>query len=816
MTGPFPQAAWLLRTVSLQVDQEQINSFLDRLKNILAVAQETLQTFDKTTVIGLVIALVVMIVVVRMLQKLFSGSIGAGRSETGAIRKDAKRAKREGNFIRAGELYELSGDFDDAIKMYREGQAYGPLGRLYERQKNWALAAGAYESARDHERAGGMYQRAGQYGKAAEVLLAGNKELMAAELFEKARNFGEAARLYEKSGYLQKAASCYERTQNYAKAADLFEKNFLQENVRMKASLSTAEQKQAVNSFAQQSGRLYLKAADPAKAARIFSMGGYLGDAAEAYVAMKDYPKAADLYYEGKQFLKAAELYKQIGNTKKAFTVSAEMYLDERNYVEAARMFEKAEDFLQAGDLYEKAGQIKKAGEMAMKGGDFARANEIFISSGDPMMAAQALEKAKRLKEAAELYLKAGAFEVAARLLEESGDFYEAGMIFHKLGRLEDTVAFLQKVDAQSENYYAASLVLGQIFMDRGMLDAARERYKKLISKRDIGPATVEPYYNLALIYAKNREYQNALLLFEKILAENYNYKDVQSHIELVKEGLRQEKALAESRKTTDSSGPKGRYKLSKKLGQGGMGVVYLAEDTVLNRVVAYKVLPPSVKDNPQVLENFLQEARVAAAINHPNIVTIYDTGSEGVEPYIVMEFVDGISLKELLEKKPSVPIADLVGISKQICQGLEYAHNKNVIHRDIKPANIMLNKDNMVKIMDFGLAKILSSTEAEGTGVKGTPLYMSPEQIQGKRVDHRTDLYSLGCTLYRLATGRPPFIEGDVYYHHLNTPPAPPRSLNPKIPETLDRIILKCLAKDPDQRYQRARDILADLEAKG
>ncbi len=810
MTEPFLQA----------IGQEQIKPFLDHLKDIVAVAQETVRTFDKTTVIGLVAALVVMIVVARMLQNVLSGSGdsgGSGSSDPGAIRKDAKRAKKDGNFIRAGELYELAGDFDDAIKSYREGQLFGPLGRLYEQQKSWDLAASAYEGARDYERAAVMYQRAGQYIKAAEVLLAGNKELMAAELFEKARNFGEAARLYEKSGYLQKAASCYERTQNYGKAADLLEKYYLHENVRMKTSPATADQKRLVNSYAQQSGRLYIKAGDPTKAARIFSMGGYPADAAEAFIALKDYPKAADLYYEGKQYLKAAELYKQIGNTKKAYAISAEMYLDERNYLEAARMFEKAEDYLQAGDLYEKAGQIKKAGEMAMKGGDFLRAHEIFRSSGDLLLAAQALEKAKRFKEAAQLYLQSGAYEVAARLLEESGDYYEAGMIFQKLGRMEDTVAFLQKVDTQSENYYSASVVLGQIFMDRGMLDAARERYKKLISKKEIGPETLEPYYNLALIYEKNREYQNALFLFEKILAENFNYKDVRDHIELVKEGLRRERTLAESRKSSDSSGSglKGRYKLSKKLGQGGMGVVYLAEDTLLNRVVAYKVLPPSVRDNLKVLENFLQEARVAAAINHPNIVTIYDTGSEGVEAYIVMEFVDGVSLKELLEKNPSMPMNDLIAIAKQICQGLEYAHNKNVIHRDIKPANIMLNKDNMVKIMDFGLAKILSESEAEGTSVKGTPLYMSPEQIQGKRVDHRTDLYSLGCTLYRMAAGHPPFIEGDVYYHHLHTSPAPPRSLNPQVPEKLNQIILKCLAKDPEQRYQRAKDILADLEIK-
>ncbi|MBI3610488.1 MAG: protein kinase [Nitrospirae bacterium] len=798
------------------IDPEPIKPYLEHLKDIWAVAQETIRTFDRATVAGLIVAFVVMIVAARMLQKLIGGgAAGVGKSGPEAIRRDARRAKNEENFLRAGELYELAGDPEEAVKMYRQGKAYGPLGRLYERQKNWLLSAAAYEGAQDHERAGVMYQRAGHYLRAAEVLLAGNKALMAAEMFEKAKNFGEAAGLYEKSDYLQKAAHCYERAQNYGKAADLYEKYYLQEKVRVMASLPTVDHKQAVNAYAQQSGRLYMKAGDPVKAARTFSMGGFPIEAAEAYLAIQDYQKAADLYYEGKQHLKAAELYKQIGNAKKAYIVSAEMHLDERNYLEAARMFEKAEDFLQAGDLYEKAGRIKEAGEMLMKGGDFTRANEIFMSSGDPLLAAQALERAKRYNEAAQLYLKAGAYEVAARLLEESGDYYEAGMIFHKLGRIEDTVAFLQKVETQSGNYYSASLLLGQIFMERGMLDAARERYKKLIKKGEIGPDTLEPYYNLALIYEKNREYQNALFLFEKILAENYNFKDVRERIETVKEGLRREKALSESPKTGDAGGTRGRYKLSQKLGQGGMGVVYLAEDSVLNRVVAYKVLPPSVRDNPKVLEGFLQEARVAAAINHPNIVTIYDTGSEGVDPYIVMEFVDGISLKELLEKISPMPINDLAAVAKQICRGLEYAHNKNVIHRDIKPANIMINKEKTVKIMDFGLAKILSESEIEGTGVKGTPLYMSPEQIMGKRVDHRTDLYSLGCTLYRMATGRPPFIDGDVYYHHMHTPPVPPRTLNPKLPEALNQIILKCLAKDADQRYQRAKDILADLETK-
>jgi serine/threonine-protein kinase len=244
------------------------------------------------------------------------------------------------------------------------------------------------------------------------------------------------------------------------------------------------------------------------------------------------------------------------------------------------------------------------------------------------------------------------------------------------------------------------------------------------------------------------------------------------------------------------------------------MGVVYRAEDTVLHRIVAYKVLPTSVKEQRAVLENFLQEARIAASINHPNIVTIYDTGHDPAgEVFISMEFVDGLSLKELLDKMGALPLPQFLSIAKQICAGLSYAHGRRIIHRDIKPSNIMLSRDRMVKIMDFGLAKIVNDAIADRTSVKGTPLYMAPEQILGKEVDHQSDLYSLGCTLYRMATGRLPFTKGDLYYQHLHTVPQHPKELNPKLPSSLNALIMRCLEKDKSKRHQQVGDILADLE---
>jgi serine/threonine-protein kinase len=256
-----------------------------------------------------------------------------------------------------------------------------------------------------------------------------------------------------------------------------------------------------------------------------------------------------------------------------------------------------------------------------------------------------------------------------------------------------------------------------------------------------------------------------------------------------------------------------GRYRIIKKVGQGGMGVVYQAEDTILKRLVAYKILPPSLKEHPAILSAFLQEARVAAGLNHPNIVTIYDTGRAGEDIFITLEFVDGISLKESLDKDPNLPIPELVRIMREVCNGVAYAHSRKVIHRDIKPANVMLGKDGSVKIMDFGLAKVINQSTSDKTSVKGTPLYMSPEQIVGQSVDHQSDIYSLGCTLYRMVAGRPPFIQGDIYYHHLHTPPTPPKELCPQVSDDLNRVILKALEKEKAKRYKTVKELLADLQ---
>ena len=184
------------------------------------------------------------------------------------------------------------------------------------------------------------------------------------------------------------------------------------------------------------------------------------------------------------------------------------------------------------------------------------------------------------------------------------------------------------------------------------------------------------------------------------------------------------------------------------------MGIVYKADDTVLDRTVALKVLPESLKENPQALKNFLREAKSAAQLNHPNIVTVYDAGEQDGVYYIAMEYVDGNTLKDIIKRRGKIAPRGIVHVVSQMCEALAYAHEKKIVHRDVKTANTMWTKDRKAKIMDFGLAKVIEEVRNHTTVVSGTPFYMSPEQTLGKNVDHRSDLYSLGVSVFEMATG--------------------------------------------------------------
>lgn len=265
------------------------------------------------------------------------------------------------------------------------------------------------------------------------------------------------------------------------------------------------------------------------------------------------------------------------------------------------------------------------------------------------------------------------------------------------------------------------------------------------------------------------------------------------------------------------------RYELGAVLGRGGMAEVFMARDTRLGRTVAVKTLRADLSRDPTFQARFRREAQSAASLNHPAIVAIYDTGEDfenGVSvPYIVMEYADGSTLRDLLHSGRRLLPERALEITAGVLQALDYSHRNGIIHRDIKPANIMLTRAGTVKVMDFGIARAMADngmTMTQTAAVIGTAQYLSPEQAKGETVDARSDLYSTGCLMFELLTGRPPFV-GDspvaVAYQHVREEPSPPSSYDPEVTPAIDAVVLKSLAKSADQRYQSATEMRADIE---
>jgi serine/threonine protein kinase len=261
-----------------------------------------------------------------------------------------------------------------------------------------------------------------------------------------------------------------------------------------------------------------------------------------------------------------------------------------------------------------------------------------------------------------------------------------------------------------------------------------------------------------------------------------------------------------------------GRYEIVAELGQGAMGTVYKARDPLLDRIVAIKTISLNLpQDEAAEYEaRFYQEAKAAGQLSHPNIVTIYDIGKCDDLAYMAMEYLEGQELRTILGAESMIPIDSALHIGAQVADALHFAHERQVVHRDIKPANVMVLNGGLIKITDFGIARMRNNEVKTMTGmILGSPKYMSPEQVAGKRADHRSDLFSLGVVVYEMLTGTSPFVADNIHgvmYQTLNFTPPTPKTLNPDLPEVLNYIIAKVLAKNVEDRYQSAKDLANDL----
>jgi tetratricopeptide (TPR) repeat protein len=736
------------------------------------------------------------------------------------LAKAAKEWSGRGEHLVAAGLYVKAGKLQEAGESYEKANAPLKAGDIFLRLNDFVRAAKNFEKAKQYEKAAGLYIKTNMLKNAAESYEHLGNLKAAAELYEKSGDFEKAGELYQRVGLFKKSAEMFRNAGNWEKACIIMETMV---NNAFAQGTDAPENNAFLRSIIKDSIECFRKVGKNDRAAEILERSGLFKEAALLFSESKNYKKAADLFSKTGEFLDSAQCYEKAGLFQDANRMRAKYHESRGEVLESAKIYETMGDLNAAAMIYEKTGNVQKAAELFFKAGQFLKAGEYYEKAQNILLAAEAYEKAGELKRAGDLYHKCGNRQKEIELLERSQQYLKLAMRYREQGLNEQVISTLQKIPQSSPDYIEAVKLLAETFKEKGELTLAISKYREALSGKKVTENNIDSFYELASLYEKTNEISEAIRIYEDILKVQYHYRDVVQRVHSLKEkeqvdGVRppekMEQLYAETKYTVKEKMPsKKKYEILEELGRGAMGIVYKARDTILQRVVALKVMPKVNIDNKEISEKFLLEARTAAKLNHPNIVTVYDAGDEEGDLFIAMEYIEGLNIKQLLLQKKPMPVQGVLFISAQICKGLGYAHENKVIHRDIKPTNIMWTPKKLVKILDFGLAKVIQEMASTVTIVGGTPHYMSPEQTLGEMVDYRTDIYSLGVTMFEMATGKLPFSKGDIGYHHIHTPPPNPKEFNKNIPDELAGIIMKCMAKKPADRYQSAFEIFDELK---
>jgi serine/threonine-protein kinase len=759
--------------------------------------------------------------------------------------EQAAAAEKEGRREEALRLYAKGGDFRKAATI-----AAG-LGRAQEAVNHTLFALfgkipEGYEEL-DASQAGELLAKAGHREEALALFDLSQAWPQAADTALSLQQPGRAARYFERGKSYPQAALYYQRAGQIADAARVLE---LESN-RLKQALRARPDRQAEEALR----KVELERATILSRQGKSTEAGALikGGAAAAT------PRSARLLEQSGNVREAIEAFLEIGEQPEALRLLAQNPTLDRRF--QAESYRRAGKKVEAGQLFVSAGAMREAAECFEQGTDFARAGSAWEAAKEPLKAAQAYLRGERWSEAGRCFLAANQPEVAARAFSRAGDPRSAAAAFEKAGqRAQAAQALLQAGDrAQAARvlravpkddpgYVAAVLALVPILIDEKAYDEALARLQPLTPRADsaagAGALGAEIFYWQGRVLEALGSAPEAVTRFRQALALKPDQADAaQRALALsnrvqatqrfpapgrqVSAGDEPTQALQPLRMAqAPPSGewPKGfrladRYEILGELGKGGMGRVYKARDHELDDLVAIKTVlrrsEGSLGNDHE--ERLLREIQICRKITHPNVVRVYDLGRFPGGIFITMEYLEGPRLDSLIRRDATLPLDKIRWVLTEIATGLEEAHALHVIHRDLKPSNVILAERHL-KILDFGVARMAGDAKLTQTGFAvGSPLYMSPEQLQGQPLDGRSDLYALGVLAYALLTGREPFVGGTmtvIAMSHLQSPVPDPRKQRPELALEWVKLVQSLLGKTPEERPADAAAALATIRA--
>jgi len=703
--------------------------------------------------------------------------------------RKAERLIEGGKRYRAAIIYEKLGN----QYSYRAAKLFQRVGRLERAKQNFILAGKLFESQERYDRAGEAFFQAESWHQAKNQM---QKIFLAEDLREEMPDFDnlvehygqtlyqlgeyeQAGRHYSKYNQHLQAASCFEKSGQYDLAGQAYSKAGAHDK-----SYQVLSESGIMDMAGIEKCRWLLGESRILEAARCFEKNGFFSDAAAAYEKQGMTLAAAQAYFSAEKYEKAALLFIEIGDDDKAV------------------------------DCYEQLGDYKKASELAAYMGLQDRQGELFLKAGDYLAALRSFIMIGNMKLASD-----ASCQVALDDESQVKQFIHIINTLLKNQKAKEAVSCLESALNEREPN-AVNIQLFQLLAG-------------LKKKMGYGASSAEIKIRLALLFPDRENLVTDATLasketgipfqLEQTLDETVAISRPETSGPTPKRRIK-EKTDATATQTFDQdiildlTGGEvmGRFEIIKEIGRGGMGLVYKARDRRLDRMVAFKMLHPEFNKDPKTVMFFKREARFVAQLNHPNIVTLFDVGYQKGCFYLVMEYVDGITLTQLLKKYSSYIHSNFLALWYEASLGLQHAHAAGVLHRDIKPSNIMITKDRHVRVMDFGLAKN-ADDPTHSDQAWGTPAFLAPELEESPKASFQSDIYSLGATFYLLATGQVPFQNAQTGSSYAaEALPESPEKLVPGMSPDLSRTILKCLYRDPVERYRSVKELLTAIKLLG